>query len=280
MIVMNLLLAPKDRSGLRAFFPRAARAVALMLALAGGLAAQATHPDFSGFWEPKYTSGSGVFIDVFGKVDRAPLVPGLAPMQRPRGEHPAYGAKDPVDGSACRVLAFPFFMTSSPPFDILQRDDELMIISEREGGSRHIYMDGRGHPPDVELTSNGHSIGHWEGETLVIDTVGFLGFAGVPGGGRRGPKTHLVERYRVADGQHMTADFSWDDPSIYTKPHTYQLNYYKMPKDIYAFEDPCDSGDAKEYQSVQGIPVIGATSVYEQNNAPANPAAPAAPPQR
>ncbi len=246
------------------------RLLALMVPLAGVALAQTAHPDFSGFWEPKFTSGSGAFIDVFGKVDRAQLVPGLAPMQRPRGEHPAYGAKDPVDGTACRVLAFPFFMTSSPPFDFVQRDDELLIVSEREGGSRHVYMDGRGHPADVELTSNGHSTGHWEGDTLVIDTVGFLGFAGVPGGGRRGPQTHLIERYRVGDGGHMTVDFLWADPTIYAKPHAYQLNYYKMPKDVYAFEDPCDSGDPKEYQSVQGIPVIGATSVYEQNNRPAN----------
>jgi len=251
-----------------------------VLLAAGTLGAQSPHQDFSGFWEPKYTGGSGAFSDVFGKVDRAPLVPGLPPMQRPSGEHPAYGAKDPVDGSACRVLAFPFFMTSSPPFDILQRDDEILIVSEREGGSRHIYMDGRSHPSDVEHTSNGHSIGHWEGDdTLMIDTVGFLGFAGVPGGGRRGPNTHLVEQYKIVDsGEHLTVRFSWDDPAIYTKPHSYTLNYYKMPKDTYAFEDPCDSGNAKEYQSVNGISVIGATSVYRQDTPPAkSPPAPAAP---
>jgi hypothetical protein len=243
----------------------------LMLLFASVLAAQPAHPDFSGFWEPKYTGGSGAFIDVFGKIEAASLVPGLAPMARPRGEHPAYGAKDPVDGTACRVLAFPFFMTSSPPFDILQRDDELLVISEREGGSRHVYMDGRPHPADLEPTSNGHSTGRWEGDTLVIDTLGFRGFAGVPGGGRRGPKTHLVERYQVVDnGERLTVLFRWEDPTIYAKPHVYTLNYYKMPKDTYAFEDPCDSGDPKEYQSVNGIPVIGATSVYEQNNRPAN----------
>ena len=231
--------------------------------------AQGSQPDFSGFWEAKYTGGSGAFIDVFGKVEPAPVLPGLPPLQRPRGEHPAYGAKDPVDGTACRVLAFPFFMTSSPPFDIVQRDDEMLIISEREASSRHIYVDGRTHPIDVEPTSNGHSIGHWEGDTLVIDTVGFRGFAGVPGGGRRGPKTHLTERYQIADnGMQLLVTFTWDDPSIYTKPHTYQLHYYRMPGSTYAFEDSCDSGDPKEYQSVLGLSVIGATSVYEQNQAP------------
>lgn len=258
---------------------RAALALGATLLISGTVRAQSDHPDLSGFWEPKYTGGSGAFIDVFGKVDPASVVAGLPPMRRPRGEHPAYGAKDPVDGSACRVLAFPFFMTSSPPFDILQREDEILIIPEREGGSRHVYMDGRAHPADLEHTSNGHSTGHWEGDTLVIDTVGFLGFAGVPGGGRRGPNTHLVERYKKVDnGERLTVSFSWEDPAIYTRPHNYTLNYYKMPKDAYAFEDPCDSGDPKEYQSVNGVSVIGATSVYEQNDAPAKtPQAPAAP---
>ena len=248
-----------------------------LLMAAAVAAAQGSHPDFSGFWEAKYTGdGSGAFIDVFGKVEPAPLLQGLAPMQRPRGEHPAYGAKDPVDGTACRVLAFPFFMTSSPPFDIVQRDDEMLIISEREASSRHIYMDGRPHPVDVEPTSNGHSIGHWERDTLVIDTVGFRGFAGVPGGGRRGPKTHLTERYQIAgNGAQLQVTFTWEDPTIYTKPHTYQLHYYKMPRSTYAFEDACDSGDAKEYQSVLGVSVIGATSVYEQNQPPVKDASPA-----
>lgn len=245
------------------------------------VAAQTIHPDFSGFWEPKYTGGSGAFQDVFGKVDKAPLLPDLPPLQRPRGEHPAYGAKDPVDGSACRVLAFPFFMTSSPPFDILQRDDEILIISEREASSRHVYMDGRPHPADLESTSNGHSIGHWEDDTLVIDTVGFRGFAGVPGGGRRGPKTHLIERYQIVDnGQRLLVTFTWEDPTIYSKPHSYQLHYYKMPKTTYALEDPCDSGDPKEYQSVLGVSVIGATSVYEQNQPTSGATSPDLPPKK
>jgi hypothetical protein len=256
-----------------------------ILAQAPADASAVNKPDLSGFWEPKWTGGSGAFIDVFGKVERASLKPDIGPMSRPRGEHPAYGAKDPVDGTACRTLAYPFFMTSSPPFDILQRDDEIFIISEREGGPRHVYMDGRGHPASVEPTSNGDSIGHWEGDTLVIDTVGFRGFAGTPGGGRRGPNTHLVERFQAVDkGQRLLVTFTWDDPSIYTKPHTYQLNYHKMPQDTYAFEDLCDSGDPKEYQSVLGISVIGATSVYEQagpaSAEPGKTQAPAPAPQR
>jgi hypothetical protein len=245
-----------------------------------GSPTKANTPDLEGFWEPKFVEGvseSPAFSGVFGKVARAPLRSDIGPMPRPQREHPAYGAQDPVDGSACQVLAFPFFMTSSPPFDIVQTTDEILIIPEREGGLRHIYMDGKGHPADLQPSSNGDSIGHWEGDTLVIDTVGFRGFAGVPGGGRRGPNSHLTERYQMVDnGQRLVVSFSWDDPKIYTKPHTYELNYYKMPRrSTYAFEDWCDSGDPKEYQSVLGISVIGGTSVYSQpaqnNNTRQNP---------
>jgi hypothetical protein len=199
-------------------------------------------PNFEGFWEPKFVEG------VSGS-----------------------------DGSVCQVLAFPFFMTSSPPFDIIQNADEILIVPEREGGLRHVYMNMKDHPADLRPSSNGDSIGRWEGDTLVIDTVGFRGFAGVPGGGRRGPSTHLVERYRMADnGERLVVSFTWDDPTIYTKPHAYELNYYRMHGPTYAYEDWCDSGDPKEYQSVLGISVVGGASIYNQpaQNDNTNPNAP------
>jgi hypothetical protein len=227
------------------------------------------NPDLSGFWEPKYTGqGSGAFGDVFGKVPKAELVPGRKPAARPVAAAYAYGAKAPVDGTACSILAFPFYQTSSPPWEILQNKDEIVILAEREMGSRHVYMDGRGHPAHQTLTSNGDSIGHWDGKTLVVDTTGFRANAagGVPGGGAKGPNTHLTERYTVVDdpknGEALKVDFKWEDPSLYAKPHEYTLTYYKMPKDTYALEDWCDAGDPIEYQSANGVVVIGKDSVY------------------
>src|SRR5579871_3226063 len=199
-------------------------------------------PELSGFWEPKYVGeGSGAFGEVFGKVPKAQLKPG-GPPPRPRAAAEySYGAKPPVDGTACRILAFPFYQTSSPPWEIVQNKDEILILAEREMGSRHIYMDGRGHPAHLTPTSNGDSIGHWEGKTLVVDTVSFRPGMNVPGGGNRGPNTHVIERYTVVDdpklGQKVEVNFKWDDPTIYQKPHEYTLTYYKMPRDTYALED-------------------------------------------
>ena len=63
----------------------------------------------------------------------------------------------------------PFMMGHSAALDIVQTSDEILIIPEMPG-TRHVYMDGRPHPPlDAwEPSTAGHSIGHWEGETLVI----------------------------------------------------------------------------------------------------------------
>ena len=235
-------------------------------------------PELSGFWEPRDTAGSGTFAGVF-KVPKAELKAGFKPPTRGGGNaNYAYGAEPPVDGSACRILAFPFYQTSSPPWEIVQTKNEIAILTEREMGSRHIYMDGRGHPTHLRPSSNGDSIGHWEGKTLVVDTVAFRPGMNVPGGGQRGPTSHVVERYTVEqnpkDGETLKVEFVWDDPNIYAKPHEYTITYYKMAKDTYALEDWCDAGDPLEYKSANGVVVIGKDSVYNTTpgGAPASPA--------
>ena len=102
--------------------------------------------------------------------------------------------------------------------------------------------------PDVfDPLANGHSIGHWEGSTLVVDTVGFSteGVTGIPGGGRRTPDSHLVERYRLLDGgNRLSVVFTWEDPKVFQKPHTYEYRYYKAPKGTEAREYDCNASDA------------------------------------
>ena len=100
-------------------------------------------------------------------------------------------------------------MGDSAPLDIVQSEREIAIIAEVQSSARHVYMDGRGHP-DMEIydpTTNGHSIGRWEGQTLVIETVGFndRGNAFIPGGGVRGPQTKLVERVDLLEERQAAA---------------------------------------------------------------------------
>ena len=222
----------------------------------------------NGFWEARYSGeGSGNFGDIFGKVDRAPIKPGVARIERYKSADAAYGKQLPVDGTACTIpQSFPFFMTSSPPFDIVipkGDNSEILILAEWMQASRHIYMDGRSHST-TNPTRSGDSSGHWEGSALVIDTRNFAGIAGIPGGGQRGPGSHLVERYSPsADGQRLNVTFTWDDASLLSKPFTYTLNYYKMPTNTYALGHWCDPGDIVEYQSTNGVVVIGTKAAEE-----------------
>jgi Carboxypeptidase regulatory-like domain len=96
----------------------------------------------------------------------------------------------------------------------------LMMISEMDvPGYRQIYLDGRGHPTDFFPTWTGHSIGHWVGDTLVVDTVGFndkswLSAAGHP----HTENMHLTERFRRPDLGHLEIEFTIEDPDTFLKP--------------------------------------------------------------
>ena len=127
---------------------------------------------------------------------------------------------------------------------------EAIFAGER-GGVRHIYLDGRSHPSPWTPNGAGHSVGHFEGNVLVVDTTG-MSPGGVPGGGMRSAVTHLVERFEVApDGKSMTVSYAWDDPAIYVKPHTYQYTFDRAPGDPpYALEEWCDASDPIEKQSI------------------------------
>jgi len=129
-------------------------------------------------------------------------------------------------------------------------NDEVIFAGER-GGVRHIYTDGRQHPSNWVPTGAGHSIGHWEGNVLVVDTVGLTPGA-VPGGGMRSATTHLVERFEVApDGKTLTISYTWDDPAIYEQPHTYGYIFDRAPGNPpYALEEWCDASDPIEKQSI------------------------------
>jgi hypothetical protein len=129
-------------------------------------------------------------------------------------------------------------------------DDEVIFAGER-GGVRHIYLDGRPHPSPWAPTGAGHSVGHFEGNVLVVDTTGLTAGA-VPGNGLRGPNTHLTERFEVAaDGKSMTVTYTWDDPAIYVKPQTYQYVFDRSPGNPpYALEEWCDASDPIEKQSI------------------------------
>lgn len=148
----------------------------------------------------------------------------------------------------CHPLGTPFVMGDSAPLDLVQSSRELAIIAEVQSSARHIYLDGRDHVPldEFDPTSTGHSVGRWEGDVLVVDTVGFntVGNRSIPGGGLRGESSRLLERYELRNnGTELNVRFTWEDPGVFAAPHTYDFTYYRGAMDEYAREYFCDASD-------------------------------------
>lgn len=206
-------------------------------------------PNLSGYWELHFDSKN---------VPPADLTPAFAAEDK--------SVQFQSDMKAirwCHFFGVPYVMDTSP-IDILQdlSGKEIVIATPVRNPARHIYTDGRGHVnPDVfDPTSNGHSIGHWEGSVLVVDTVGFSneGLTGIPGGGRRTPDSHLTERYRLVEGgKQLSVLFTWEDPKIFQKPHTYEYRYYRAPKGTEAREFDCNASDESRAKFLSDPP--GAT---------------------
>ncbi len=88
---------------------------------------------------------------------------------------------------------------------------------------------------------NGHSIGHWEGKTLVVDTVGFNERANLLSGVPRSPDSHLVERFHLTKGgKVLLDDLTMSDPQSLTKPWTVTLTYNRMPASSERLEAVCE----------------------------------------
>jgi len=116
---------------------------------------------------------------------------------------------------------------------------------------RLIYMDGRPHPKDPNPSWMGHSVGKWEGDTLVIDTVGFNGrawasFTGLP----TTERLHVIERFRRIDLGHLEKEVTIDDPGAYAKPWTIKKAAVLAPAGYEMQEYVCNENNRDVEHSV------------------------------
>ncbi len=144
--------------------------------------------------------------------------------------------------------------------EFVQARDEQRIFIFQTGGPhsfRPIYMDGRAHPEDLDPSYYGHSVGRWEGDVLVIDTVGFNERGWI--GARGAPTTkqlHLVERISRPDYDTLRYEITIDDPGAYTAPWTTGMMMSWTP-DREQFEYICQDGNlASELMIGAGNTVI------------------------
>ena len=95
----------------------------------------------------------------------------------------------------------------------------IMLVESSVPGVRQVFLDGRPHPPNVNPSWLGHSVGRWEGDTLVIDTIGLNDRVWQDLTGRpQTEKAHIIERYRRPDLGHLEVEITIDDPGAYTRP--------------------------------------------------------------
>jgi len=244
-------------------------ALAGMLAGLGcGIAAAQRAPskaevDITGLWLVQ-DPGSGDFGAFMNGVPKPELKPEIIKENEIAKAHAEQNIFHNLnDHTGCTEGGnFPLMMASSPPLNIVQSKDEILLAAEA-GRARFISMDGRPHQniksPSYQPTGFGDSIGHWEGSALVVDTIGWpqrmcggrAAYIETPGGGRALPTTHLVERYEVSsDGKFLTITYTWDDPAVYLKPHTYSYKY-KYLEGAAPFESEDSARDAAYQQRLQ-----------------------------
>jgi hypothetical protein len=143
----------------------------------------------------------------------------------------------------CGYNGAPFIYTTSEPWALVVTKDEVVQVAERPSMTpRHFYTDGRSWPDLSKMppSSSGYSIGHWEGDDLVVETRG-LPVGGTPSGGLKGPNTIMRERFHVLEnGKTLKVAFTIEDPTLLAKPFTLEYTYNRAEPHTYAFGDFCD----------------------------------------
>lgn len=168
-------------------------------------------------------------------------------------------------GVMCRPPGLTRDMNEGSPFQIVQGRDKIVFLTEEGHSVRIVWMNAQ-HPKNIKPTYLGHSIGHWEGDTLVVDTVGFnsltwIDFAGSP----HSDQLHVVERIRRADLGGPFEDLqdliTIDDPVYYKQPWTY-LRTYRWRPDLLVSEYNCEENmrpEALEGLQIEDPRVAGKT---------------------
>jgi len=207
-------------------------AAVVLLGLSLNASAQ-QHPDFSGVWTSRgldadiYKAGDALMTP-WAKEQLAKAKPSFGPksVMLTQVNDPVYKCLPP---GVPRIYFHPF------PLEIAMLIDQVVLMFEYDHTTRHIYTDGRKHDEDAEPTWLGDSVGKWEGDTLVIDTVGFneqfwFARAGYP----HTESLHLIERITRLDYNTLKYEATIDDPKAYTKPWTGGHLIYWVPDEDFA----------------------------------------------
>jgi hypothetical protein len=155
---------------------------------------------------------------------------GLAIYQR-RQQLAAAGIPERQPADECVPHGVPAVVRLPTPLQIIQTPGQVTIIHEASRNVRLIYMEEQ-HPSRLAATFLGHSVGHWQADTLIVDTIGmranWLDITGAP----TSAQMHVSEHYRkLMDGKVLENLMTIDDPMMYTRPWTTRREYFWSPEE-------------------------------------------------
>jgi Carboxypeptidase regulatory-like domain len=189
-------------------------------------------PDLSGVWQPTSPKLAG---------DEPKPLPDAEAASKQRGKR---GRVTDLQTNACLPggISLSFFFD----YRIVQTPSLIVIVDGGFSPPRQIYLDGRGHPKEFNPSWMGHSIGHWEGDTLVVETAGFNDLGWIPSFSNRWPagfpateKLSITERFRRLDLGRLEVETTYDDPSEFKTPFTTREVRSLAPKDEEVLEYVC-----------------------------------------
>jgi hypothetical protein len=181
-------------------------------------------PDLSGVYDfGRAPGGAGGRGGRGGAPPDGPVLKAGAEKYRVvRGPNDSGGTAD------CMPLAGPQAFGVPYQFQIVQSAHSVAILHEYPGTFRIIPTDGGPHAADLDPTWMGDSIGHWEGETLVIDTAGFNDKTEISGF-HHSEALHIIERFRRVDYDTLQYEATLEDPNVFEKPWTVTRTFAARP---------------------------------------------------
>jgi hypothetical protein len=177
-------------------------------------------PDWSGVWEIDWRNERGS-----PPRPQMKLTPeyekGLADYRKGQ----ARGENLQTEAANCVPPGLPGIMTQPYPIEFLWHPRKVVMLTESYMEYRHIYTDGSAHPEDPDPTFMGHSTGKWEGDTLVVDSVGFATSTKLAPGIPHSEQLHIVERIRKVSPEWMEIETTMTDPVVLAEPYTVTISY-------------------------------------------------------
>jgi hypothetical protein len=193
--------------------------------------------DLSGVWEANMPG------DRWATYSFTPEIPPMTPWGKERylAAKPSYGPRavedstdyvNPTTGKdvGCLPPGVPRIYIQPFLLEIIQTPGRVIELFEFDHHMRQIFTDGRQHPKDPDLTWMGDSIGWYEGDTLVVDTIGLNDKTWIDRGGLpHSDQLHVVERIRRPTHDALEVNITIDDPKVYTRTWSGHRNYKLEP---------------------------------------------------